>query len=173
MSRRLLVAAAVALLGMLGLTRTASAQDATMDRTTAPVLFTAANTATLANAPAAVAPQIPFNILHGRPASTSSMTLTSLYASTALMQALDVHSSLKAFRAGAVEGNPLMSGVVSNKTAFIAVKALVASSTIMAARQIGRRHKVAAAIMLAAINGTYAWVASHNYKLAHDLAAGR
>src|SRR5262245_37568924 len=54
---------------------------------------------------------------------TSSALLKSLYASTAVVQALDLHSTLRAFQAGAVEGNPLMSGIVKNRMAFVAVKA--------------------------------------------------
>ena len=40
-----------------------------------------------------------------------SALMTSLYTSTALMQGLDVHSTLRAFKNGAREGNPLMAGI--------------------------------------------------------------
>jgi hypothetical protein len=99
----------------------------------------------------------------------SSRLLTSLYASTFAMQALDVHSTLSAFRAGAVEGNPLMAGVTGNRAAFMAVKAGVAASTVLAARQLAKRNKVAAVVTLVAINSAYAFVVNHNYKIARGI----
>ena len=95
--------------------------------------------------------------------------MTSLYVSTATMQALDVHSTLKAFSTGAVEANPLMTGVTKNPAAFIALKAGVAASTIMAARQMAKHNKVAAVVTLVAVNSVYAMVVSHNYRVANSL----
>lgn len=122
----------------------------------------------------ATAPSVRFVEFEQRPApvqpfairSTSSPLLKSMYATTAVMQALDVHSTLRAFKAGAVEGNPLMSGITKNRLAFVATKAAVAASTMVAARQIAKRSKVGAVISLVAINSAYAMVVSHNYKLA-------
>jgi hypothetical protein len=95
-----------------------------------------------------------------------SPVMLTLYASTAAMQALDMHSTLRAFSNGAVEANPLMSGVTRNKAAFLAVKAGVAASTIFAAKNMARRNKVAAIATLVAVNTAYALVVSHNYKVA-------
>ena len=92
--------------------------------------------------------------------------LTSLYASTAVMQALDVHSTLAAFRAGAREVNPLMQGVTKNRALFVAVKAGVAVSTMVAAKQLSRRNKAAAIATLIAVNTATAVVVRHNYKVA-------
>ena len=99
----------------------------------------------------------------------SSAALRSLYASTAIMQGLDVHSTFAVLNRGGGEGNPLMAGLVKNKAAFIGVKAAVAASTIMAARQIGKRNKLAAVVTLVAINSAYALVVQHNYRVARDL----
>ena len=82
------------------------------------------------------------------------------------MQGLDLHSTLKAFSAGAVEGNPIMSGVTKNRAAFIATKAAVAAVTILATRKIAKKNKVAAVITLIAVNSAYAMIVNHNYKLA-------
>jgi hypothetical protein len=98
-----------------------------------------------------------------------STLMTSLYASTAVMQALDVHSTLSAFGAGATEANPLMQGVTKNRAMFMAVKAGVAMSTIFAAKQLSKRNKVAAVATLVAINSAYAMVVSHNYKVARGV----
>ena len=169
MSRRLLVAAAAIVFGLSPwAARLASAQELASDRVLSPALLAASNT-TPASTPAVDAPQIPFNILHGRPESQHSTSMLALYASTAVMQALDVHSSLMAFSRGAVEGNPMMAGAASHKPVFIALKAGIAATTIMAAKQIARRHKVAAVVTLVAINSAYAFVASHNYQLARAL----
>ena len=96
----------------------------------------------------------------------SSATLKSLYASTAIMQGLDVHSTMAVLKHGGGEANPLMGGLVKNKAAFIGVKAAVAAGTILAARQIGKRNKVAAIVTLVAINSAYAFVVQHNYRVA-------
>lgn len=103
-----------------------------------------------------------------RPRATTAI-LTSLYVSTAAMQALDVHSTLRALNQGAVEANPMMSPLTKNPAAFIAVKAGVAASTIFAARSLAKRNKVAAIVTLAAINSAYAMVVSHNFKVARQL----
>ena len=98
-----------------------------------------------------------------------STVMVSLYATTAAMQAFDVHSTMRALDRGAIEANPIMGGVVNNRTAFIATKAAVAAGTIFAAREVAKRNKLAAAITLIAINSAYAYVAHHNYKVAREL----
>jgi hypothetical protein len=111
--------------------------------------------------------QMPFEFDSGfRRQQPSSPLMTSLYVSTAVMQALDVHSTLQALDRGAVEGNPMMSGVTGNKAAFIALKSGVAFGTVMAARNMSKRNRVAAALTLVAINSAYAMVVNHNYKVA-------
>ncbi|HXT69787.1 MAG TPA: DUF5658 family protein [Vicinamibacterales bacterium] len=97
---------------------------------------------------------------------TSSPLLKSMYVTTAVVQALDMHSTLGAFKAGAVEANPLMSGITKNRVAFVAAKAAVAASTMFAARQIAKRSKVGAVITMLAVNSAYAMIVRHNYKLA-------
>ena len=95
--------------------------------------------------------------------------MTSLYVSTAAMQALDVHSTLQALDRGAVEANPLVGSLTGRKATFIALKAGVAVSTIMAARNMSKRNKVAAVATLVAINSAYAMVVRHNYRVARQL----
>jgi hypothetical protein len=99
----------------------------------------------------------------------SGKTLGSLYVATAVMQGLDVHSTLRALDRGATEANPLMAGVTGNRAAFIATKAAVATATIFAARHMAKRNKVAAALTLVAINAAYIMVARHNYRVASSL----
>ena len=102
------------------------------------------------------------------PSNRPSALLVSLYASTAAMQALDVHSTMAALNQGAVEANPLMRGLVRNKTAFIALKASVAASTILATRNMARRNKIVAIATVVGINSAYAMVMRQNYKTARS-----
>jgi len=103
------------------------------------------------------------------PMSGGSRLLSSLLVSTVVMQALDVHSTYQALGRGAVEANPLMAGVTGNKGAFLATKAAVAVSTVLAARHMAKRNKVVAIATLVAINSAYAVVVDHNYRVARGL----
>jgi hypothetical protein len=174
MSRRLLVIAGL-VAGVLGspAVRPAFAQEraANADATVvvnAPTLRSAALTA-VATMPSAATDDAQFAPrpvgLPGR-----SVMMPSLYASTAMLQALDIHSTLKGLERGAVEGNPMMSGVASNKMAFIAIKSGMAVGTIFAAKQMAKHNKVAAVLTLIGVNSLYAAVVSHNYQVAR---AGR
>jgi hypothetical protein len=96
-----------------------------------------------------------------------SSLMTALYASTFTMQALDVHSTLRAFGAGAVEANPLMADVTKNKMAFVALKAGIATSSVLAAHNMARTNKAAAVATL--INSAYAMIVDHNYRVARNL----
>ena len=168
MSRRFFVASLLLVLTSApGLARVASAQEASdklrLDLSTA---FANADEAS-AVAPAAQLPTFFRPVVDPyRKPSQSSQLMLGLYAATAVMQALDIHSTLSAFNAGAVEGNPLMTGVTGNKASFIAMKAAVATGAIFAARGVAKRNKVAAIATLVAINSAYAMVARHNYQVA-------
>ena len=165
MIRRLLVAAVITL-ALVGFVPAAAAQQRTE---LAPIDFTAAllNNSSMTAVSFTDVEQFPAPVdpVRFRRAGSTAL-LKSLYASMAVMQALDVHSTLSAFKAGAVEANPLMADVARNRGAFVAVKAAVATSTILAARQIAKRSKVAAVVTMVAINGAYAMIVQHNYKVA-------
>lgn len=125
----------------------------------------------LASIHAAERNQPPQRLVPPAPPRTSGSTraLNSLYVSTAVMQGLDVHSTFAVLSNGGGEGNPVMSGLVTNKAAFIGIKAGIATGTILAARQIAKRNKVAAIATLVAINSAYAFVVQHNYRVARSL----
>jgi hypothetical protein len=72
--------------------------------------------------------------------------LPALYAGYAVLQAYDIYSTRQALTRGAAEANPLMQGVVGNPGAFVALKAGVAASTILAAERLWKHDKKAAAI---------------------------
>jgi len=167
MSRRFFAASLLLVISFApGLARVGSAQEAS-DRLRVDLGAALAN----ADAAAAVAPadQLPTffrPVVDPYRKPSQSHLMVGLYAATAVMQALDVHSTLSAFKTGAVEGNPLMSGVSGNKASFIAMKAAVATSAIFAAKGLAKRNKVAAIATLVAINSAYAIVARHNYQVA-------
>jgi hypothetical protein len=171
MSRRLLVA--LALVGLTLLPRTAAAQTVASELPVNQRLdFSGALVNTTVPAVLLDADQLPSlqrSVPFKAPSTHRSGLLLSLYASTAAMQALDVHSTLTAFRNGAVEANPLMKGIAGNKAAFVAMKAGVAVSTILATHNMAKRNKVAAIATAIAINSAYAFVVNHNYKVARRL----
>jgi hypothetical protein len=98
---------------------------------------------------------------------SSKAVLHSLYATTAALQLLDVDSTLKSLNRGAIETNPLMSGIVKNRAAFTVTKAGIAAATIYAAHKIGKDNKVAAVLTLVAINSAYAMIVKNNYAIAN------
>lgn len=114
-------------------------------------------------------PQSPIPQSTFRPGGRDSAMMISLYASTAVVQALDIHSTLAGLDKGAYEANPIMAPLTRNKAAFIGVKAAVAAGTILAAREMAKKNKVAAIVTLVAMNSLYAYVAHHNYRVANRL----
>jgi len=94
-----------------------------------------------------------------------TVLLRSLYVSTAVLQGLDVHSTLYAMRTGNNENNAVMRGLVARPALFIGVKASVGGGLILASHKMAKRDKVASIVMLAAVNSAYAAVVVHNYRI--------
>jgi len=101
--------------------------------------------------------------------SRPSILMTSLYATTAITQSLDAHSTMKAINAGGQERNPMMSYLTSHPAAFGAVKAATAAGLIFAGRSLAKHNKKHAVIALVAVNSAYALIAVHNYRVANSL----
>ncbi len=99
-----------------------------------------------------------------RPASRR--LLVPLYVSSAVLQMLDVHSTRKAIALGHSEANPFMSGIASNTTAFVAVKAATAATAILVSERLRKRNRVAAIGVMIAVNVAAATVVAHNYRVA-------
>ena len=98
--------------------------------------------------------------------SKSSVVLGSLYASTIVLQGLDIHSTLSAINQGGVEANPMVSPMTSHPVAFVAMKSAVTATTLIAAHHIAGHNKMAAIAMLVGVNSAYAFVVAHNYRVA-------
>lgn len=124
-----------------------------------------------ANAPgtAETAQQAPLTLAQPDFEGGHSHALLPLYASTALLQILDVQSTFAALDRGAAEGNPMLKGLVANRPAFVAVKAGVAASTLFAINRMAKHHKLAAILTAVGINAAYSFVVWHNYKLAGSM----
>jgi len=94
----------------------------------------------------------------------SSRALTSLQVSFVALEALDVFSTMRGMRHGHTEANPLMRGVAGNPMAMATVKAGAAASTILLVRQVGRKNRVAAIAMMAAMNTALSVVVARNLR---------
>jgi hypothetical protein len=92
---------------------------------------------------------------------------------TVAAQAADAHSTLAVLGSGGAEGNPLVVPFASDRTRLIAFKAGVAASTLFAANRLARHHRIAALLLVTAINSGYGAVAIHNYRLAARLRNSR
>lgn len=168
MSRRFLITAAIVIWSLTGFSvRSAAAQERLLDNATPVASIDASVTKAIASAtttPPAV--QLPEGF---RLAKERSFGMLPFYATSAILQALDVHSTFKVLDLGGREGNPMLAGLVNNRPAFIAVKGAIAASSIYAVSRIAKHNKFAAIAMGAALNSTYAMVVNHNYKLARSL----
>jgi hypothetical protein len=101
-----------------------------------------------------------------RPSPRRPHSLIPLFASYAVVQALDVHSTLTAVSRGAVEQNPLMAPLVNRPAAFVAFKAGVTAGAIVVANRLARHNRLAAYVLMFALNSAYAFVVVHNYTVA-------
>lgn len=102
-------------------------------------------------------------VTHERPAA-----LVPLYLTFAGLQALDVHSTMRAVDAGARESNPMVRGTLGNPTGMFLMKSATAAGVVLITEKLWRRNRTAAVISMIALNSAYATIAAHNYR-----AAGR
>ena len=89
--------------------------------------------------------------------------LPGLYVSAAALQVYDGLSTMTGLKQGAVEANPLMTGIAGKSIALWAVKGGVTTVSIFAAERLWRQHRRAEAIaMMVAVNGVAVAVAARN-----------
>jgi hypothetical protein len=108
-----------------------------------------------------------FDAREGR--GESRAMLNTLSIATAALQGLDAYTTMSALKMGAVEANPMMRGVAGKPAVLIAVKSSMTAATIMAARSLWPRSKVAAVAMLAISNGVLTSVVAHNMSVMKQL----
>lgn len=86
-----------------------------------------------------------------------------LYASFATLQALDIHSTVRALQLpGRHEVNPLAPKSVSG---MIAAKAAGTAGVIALTEIVRKRSRPAAIVMMVVLNGTMVYVVQRNYRL--------
>ncbi|HEX5475306.1 MAG TPA: hypothetical protein VFX12_11640 [Vicinamibacterales bacterium] len=95
--------------------------------------------------------------------SPTNWVRVSLYASFVTLQALDLHSTLRAIDAGAVERNPALKWTNMQPATLIALKATSATGTILLAHRLSKNHPRAATVLMVALNVAGAAVVAHNY----------
>jgi hypothetical protein len=101
--------------------------------------------------------------------SSHTKMLLPFYASTAVLQILDVRSTLQAVKLGGSEGNPLLQGVVAHPALFIGVKAAIAAASIYSAQRLAKHSKIGAIATMFAVNSVYATVVAHNYQVVRSM----
>ena len=89
-----------------------------------------------------------------------------LYATYGVLQALDVHSTLRALDDGrGVEANPLLRSVVSSPTGFIAFKVASTAGVVFLVERLRKKHPVAAFALGIGVTSLQAFVVMHNYRV--------
>jgi hypothetical protein len=101
--------------------------------------------------------------------SSREKALIPFYASTAVLQFLDVRSTLEVVKLGGGEGNPLLKGLVSHPAMFVGFKAAIAATSIYAAHKMAGHSKIGAIATMVALNSVYAFVVQHNFALAQTM----
>jgi hypothetical protein len=145
---------------LLGLMLTATGSFAADDNSVVLAPAVSAAATTLA-AQADARPAIDFSTV--KPSLRRPALLPALYVGTAVLQGYDAYSTLSALKRGGAEQNPLMKNVVKSPVAFVALKAGIATASIMAAEQMWKNHnRVGAIVTMVASNGVMAYVAAHN-----------
>ena len=89
--------------------------------------------------------------------------LIPLYASFAALQLVDMHSTWRALNHGAVEANPLLSGVAGNKAVLLTVKTAGTAGVIAVSERLRKKSRTAAVILMISANSGMTWVVEHNY----------
>lgn len=94
---------------------------------------------------------------HKRPA-----LLSALYVTYAGVQAFDGYTTSVSLRRGAREINPVVVPLAGDMVAFSALKVATTIGTIYCVDRLWRRHRVAAVVLMAGLNGAVGAVAAHN-----------
>lgn len=96
--------------------------------------------------------------------------LPALYMASAALQGYDAYSTLTALKNGGVEANPLMKNVVSHPAVFVALKATVATTSIMAAEKMWKNgNRLGAVGVMVASNVAMGFVAANNARVLANL----
>lgn len=143
--------------------RLAAAQDTTIAPVTASPL---SEPAPLLTAAAPTAPPQAGGSQLTAASRANRGALAPMYVAFGTLQALDIHSTLRAVNSGAgTEQNLVLRGIANNPAALIAVKSGVTAATILLADTLRVRHRTGALVLMAALNSAFAVVVAHNYSI--------
>ncbi|HJR60750.1 MAG TPA: DUF5658 family protein [Vicinamibacterales bacterium] len=119
--------------------------------------------------PLAESAQRPVDLAIPRSEGSAATSLRrSMYVSFAALQVMDAVSTRKALAAGGREANPAMTGIVKNNAALYAVKAGTAVVTTYFAERLAKHHPRRAMVLMVVLNGAYAAIVAHNYRVARN-----
>ena len=104
-------------------------------------------------------------VLHA-PQVTRPAILPALYVSFGAVQAWDVYTTSAALKTGAHEANPVAAPFAGSSAKILALKAASTASTVFFVERLWKQNKVAAVVVMAAINGGTAAVAMNNSRIA-------
>jgi hypothetical protein len=91
--------------------------------------------------------------------------LLPLYTAFIALQALDVHSTLRAPQFGGREANPVVGGMLGSPAALVATKAGVSAGIVLVSERLWRRNRAASIVTMAALNGLYTTIVARNYAI--------
>ena len=92
--------------------------------------------------------------------------LPALYVASAALQGYDAYSTLTVLKNGGIEANPFMKGVVKQPVAFVALKAGVTATSILAAEKLWKNgNRVGAIGLMVASNAVMGFVAANNARV--------
>lgn len=100
------------------------------------------------------------------PEVTRPAMLPVLYVSFGALQAWDVRTTSAALKTGAREVNPVAARFAGSSAKMFALKAATSASTVFFVERMWKQNKVAAVVVMAAINGATASVAMNNARIA-------
>lgn len=94
----------------------------------------------------------------GRPA-----LLVPMYGALVTLHGLDVHSTVRALRAGHREANPLFEN--GKPGPIIGAKIASAAATVWLTERLWKKNRVAAVLVMAGVNASMAAVVANNYRI--------
>jgi len=94
-----------------------------------------------------------------RPAS-----VTVLYGTLGVMQALDIYSTQRALGRGGREINPIVEQAAGNQAIMIGVKAISTATSIYFAERAWKKNRKGAVVLMAIVNGVTAAVVARNLR---------
>jgi uncharacterized protein DUF5658 len=89
--------------------------------------------------------------------------LIPLYTSFVTLQALDIHSTLRAPQFGGREANPIVGGMLGSPAAFVAAKIGMTAGIYLVSERLWKRNKAASIATMIALDSVYAGIVAHNY----------